>query len=1161
MSWPKQDFLSPLKLIASAGVASYFAMTLLAGTQVARSAVQKDGSPDVFEMHEQAMSLFAEGSYEESLNLLHKVHEISKKQFGQRHKNTLLILSNIAAAHSELGDYSKAVDIYELVIKNNERTLGSTHPELAVELRGLADAYAKSGAYSKALPLLERSLLISKKAFGERNLQTSETLNSLGNFYGLYLGDYSQALPLLEKSHAIRANLLGADDPKTLMALGNVAHVYHEMGEIDRALVLFKRVEEGIRAKLGPEHPFLALALFNLATAVSNKGNNDHAVMLLEEALSINERTLGADHPETIATMVQLGSCYAERENFGKADENIRKALAAAENTLGPQHPDTARALQALARLAFLQGQYNQAQKYTQRILEIRQASLGSAHPDTANAYAWLAEYLYLNGDIESATSNAAVVIQSLKALSPKVSLFDEKTRLAWQRERSPLWMAVLLQPDVLQDLTLLWKGLVLESQIQDRASLRVLSGSKQGKEKLLKLKELRAALAKAAFSLGAKSEEMLEMESRVSEVERSVAATRFGANKEFGGSSIQRCDIVASLPPGSVLLDMFVFVDPKSKNEAAHSYGVLLTASEGQTHFLRINDAVEIDAAIDALRAGIDRSDKAAVEVQTKVLSERLWRPIAAHLPANTRRLFICPDAKLNFISFGTLLENDGRFVAEIYPLLYIGSGRDLVRKQSDEVSKSVVVFADPVFDVSGKASSAKEMLAMRSAEADVFGTINLPPLPGTKAEAEQLEVIAAGAGWDIETTTGEEATESRVREAKKPGILHLATHGFYLNSHSPSTEDGTRGMSVVGLNREEDKKRNENGVDPMRASGVALSGAQRTLRLWSQRKAPETQTDGILTAEEVASLDLNGTWLVTLSACETGVGEARSGEGVFGLRRAFMMAGAENLLMTLWPVADDTTASIMADFYKEALATGDAPGSLAKVQRDWLVKLREEKGLAAAIREAGPFAMVGMVNPSQSAARFSAGISAAAPTNAVSPGQPVMDLDTAKLMADSGDAYAQAVLAIRFTLGYGTVADEEKAKRYVMASAKGRNPLGIYWLSFMRGSGIGMEKNATQAKQLQNQALPALQAMSDDPYALYALSKIEQPNKAGAKRARALTKRSADLGFAPAQLDHAMNLLKSASDAEAKAEAKKYWELARGQQYSQALQTPFPP
>ena len=151
------------------------------------------------------------------------------------------------------------------------------------------------------------------------------------------------------------------------------------------------------------------------------------------------------------------------------------------------------------------------------------------------------------------------------------------------------------------------------------------------------------------------------------------------------------------------------------------------------------------------------------------------------------------------------------------------------------------------------------------------------------------------------------------------------------------------------------------------MRASGVALTGAQQTLKSWSQMKAPDPENDGILTAEEVGALDLTGTWLVTLSACETGVGEARSGEGVFGLRRAFMIAGAENLLMTLWPVNDDSTADFMADFYREALASGDAPGALAEVQREWLVRLRNQKGLLAAVRDAGSFVMATTGRPNR--------------------------------------------------------------------------------------------------------------------------------------------------------------------------------------------------
>jgi CHAT domain-containing protein len=121
------------------------------------------------------------------------------------------------------------------------------------------------------------------------------------------------------------------------------------------------------------------------------------------------------------------------------------------------------------------------------------------------------------------------------------------------------------------------------------------------------------------------------------------------------------------------------------------------------------------------------------------------------------------------------------------------------------------------------------------------------------------------------------------------------------------------------------------------------------------------------VLTAEETAFLDLTGTWMVTLSACETGLGKAQSGEGVFGLRRAVMMAGASNLLVTLWPVGDNTTGQIMADFYAKALATGKGWETLAEVQRDWLVKLRKEKGMLTAVRDAGPFAMAVMVNPAK--------------------------------------------------------------------------------------------------------------------------------------------------------------------------------------------------
>jgi CHAT domain-containing protein len=166
------------------------------------------------------------------------------------------------------------------------------------------------------------------------------------------------------------------------------------------------------------------------------------------------------------------------------------------------------------------------------------------------------------------------------------------------------------------------------------------------------------------------------------------------------------------------------------------------------------------------------------------------------------------------------------------------------------------------------------------------------------------------------------------------------------------------------------------------MHRSGLALAGAETTLEAWKRGDVPPIETDGIVTAEDTTTIDLKGTWLVTLSACDTGSGEARAGEGVMGLRRGFIQAGAQNLLMTLWPISDEVTVQIMSDFYDAADTSGNAPEALAEVQREWLVQLRDGKGpkfdrvkdedaikgrggLAKAVTFAGPLIMSSQGKP----------------------------------------------------------------------------------------------------------------------------------------------------------------------------------------------------
>jgi len=701
-----------------------------------------------------------------------------------------------------------------------------------------------------------------------------------------------------------------------------------------------------------------------MGLAYYNLDNNKKAVQLYERALAIFEKTYGPQDFGYEETITNLGISYLELGDFSKALLYSERALALNEKHLGPQHPNTVASSSNLGSFYAKIGNFKQAMQYLEKALASFEKSLGPLHPFTNQVQNLLAQLSYQMGELAAAHNYATSKIAVENIHLQKILNLDENTRLSWQDKYLSYWTACIIEANALAEIALRIKSVVLESLAEDRALALAAGSSGAGANILQRIKSLQNRLSKIAFEQG-KQEESSKLQDEIGRLQRELTSKYLGRERKRASASMTMAEIMSALEGGGVLVDFIQFFDPKLKDEAL-CFGGIITGEDNKPVFVRIDGGTAINRSIDALRAAINQGNASEVEAQTQFLSEKLWSPIAAKIPEGTKRLFLCPDANLNFLSFAALLDSDGRFVAEKYPITYIGSARDLAKKPSGKISKSMALIANPQFDAADKNAKTDDLVAMRSAEADVFGSIALPPLPGTEAEATSLQALAAESGWQTKSCLGKDATETSVRNTKKPGVLHLATHGFYLNSFTPAGPEGSRGMSVVGaMETAEEKKKNEKGVDPMRASGVAFTGAQQTLTSWSQKKAPNPETDGVLTAEEVGALRLDGTWLVTLSACETGVGEARSGEGVFGLRRAFMIAGAENLLMTLWPVADETTAKIMTDFYKEAFATGDAPASLAKVQRDWLVKLRQERGLLAAVREAGPFAMVTMTNP----------------------------------------------------------------------------------------------------------------------------------------------------------------------------------------------------
>lgn len=233
----------------------------------------------------------------------------------------------------------------------------------------------------------------------------------------------------------------------------------------------------------------------------------------------------------------------------------------------------------------------------------------------------------------------------------------------------------------------------------------------------------------------------------------------------------------------------------------------------------------------------------------------------------------------------------------------------------------------------------------------------MSLRPLPGTAREINQLNARLESKGYQVTTLDQNEASEEALRQQiAGVGIVHLATHGFFLKETS-RPEKKFPGPGIGFQMGGETRINPANIEDPMYRSGLALSGAQSTFNLWKEGKVPPPSRDGVLMAVEANLLDLRGTDLVVLSACETAVGESLDGEGVMGLRRAFINAGANSTIMTLWPVNDEATVEVMEAFYEKYLGGTHPAIALAEVQNELYEPFVKKYGEVEAIARLAPF------------------------------------------------------------------------------------------------------------------------------------------------------------------------------------------------------------
>jgi CHAT domain-containing protein len=310
------------------------------------------------------------------------------------------------------------------------------------------------------------------------------------------------------------------------------------------------------------------------------------------------------------------------------------------------------------------------------------------------------------------------------------------------------------------------------------------------------------------------------------------------------------------------------------------------------------------------------------------KQLYQRLWKPLEKHI-GNKEKIYVVPDDILHLLPFQALIDDQGNYLVQKHDITILSSGRDLVLDPTKAQTNASVVISSPYFDLAQKKDYALVRRSQSRTSGTRMGDLYFSPLPGTAIEGDRLNDMLTKKGMTTNFFRYETATEENLKKVTSPHILHLATHGFFLDSIPGAKADERSATFTSGsdLKQPVPVKKEEN---PLLRSGIALFGANEGIKGNKQ----DDKSDGIFTAMEALGLDLSGTKLVVLSACETGVGEIKTGEGVFGLRRAFQEAGAHAVMSTLWTISDDGTQVFMNKFYQRFLDGEKPQQALRQVQ-----------------------------------------------------------------------------------------------------------------------------------------------------------------------------------------------------------------------------------
>jgi CHAT domain-containing protein/tetratricopeptide (TPR) repeat protein len=850
------------------------------------------------------------------------------------------------------GNYQDAAVVYEKWIHDCKRFYGADDTVVFTKvMTWAATSFTYAGSFEKAEYLYTEVLQIDQAISGEHHLSVARDLYNLGWLYRK-MGRYEKAEPLLVESMKIFKNKLGDKNPEYATRLNNVALLYKLMGRYDQAELLYKEAIRIDKEKLGPEHPSYTRDLINLAGIYRDLSHYDKAEDLIKESMLIDEKKLGKDHPSYARDLNILALVYQKTGRLAEAELLLKEALEIYKMKLDKYPIANANVLNNLAQIYETRCQYELAEPLFKESLEIIRRKLGERHPDFKSPLTNLAQLYKVMDRFDLAEplmkEGFAIVKQQLKNNTGVLSEYEiEKFqfRLLRYLEGYQSFNISLAMKDSTSDagafafsIELNRKGSLMQANQKIRNQITE-SGDTLLINTFNSLLSKRRQLEKL-YSLEPENQvrDSLNLEQEAGELEKKLALLSPEYHESIDKSEITWKDIQKQLGKDEAVVEFLNFrYYGKSWTDSIFYCALVLRPGFEYPKMIFLFEEKVIRDILDMashwnpqtnvgrlynLNRGTELVNNEGDSIyRTNALYKFVWQPLDPFLKG-VKTVWYTPSGLLQRISFPSIGIKRNEKLCDRFQMNCLSSSREFInqseRKDLMASLNLVALFGGIRYESTnnlvqwGLESSGRQQVAMRSTwlPGDSSRKANFSFLPGTLSEVNSIDQICRNHHVSVSLYTEGQATEEGFKSLSgkdSPGIIHLATHGFFFND--PRKDFSSRKLA------ETESDIYNYAEDPLLRSGLILAGANRA---WIGDTIPEGVENGILQAKEVSNLDFRNTKLVVLSACETGLGNVRGSEGVFGLQRSFKMAGVDYLLMSLWQVPDEATRKLMTMFYE---------------------------------------------------------------------------------------------------------------------------------------------------------------------------------------------------------------------------------------------------